>query len=71
MNYGSEGKRGVFHQLLTLEAEGREGRLHREILTVGGVFILRLPLGGWVLRREWTSYLLPASQALDFRRQSP
>jgi hypothetical protein len=26
-----EGKRGIFHQLLPLEAEGREGRFHREI----------------------------------------
>ncbi len=26
-----EGERGIFHQLLALEAEGREGQLHREV----------------------------------------
>ncbi len=31
LTLGLEGERGIFHQLLPPEAEGREGRLHREI----------------------------------------
>ena len=36
LNFGPEGKKGIFQQLLPLEAEGREGQLHRGIETEYG-----------------------------------
>ncbi|MFB3061215.1 MAG: hypothetical protein ACE10C_07570, partial [Candidatus Binatia bacterium] len=34
LNSAPEGKKGIFQQLLPLEAEGREGQLHRVVFTL-------------------------------------
>ncbi len=59
-------ERGIFQQLLTLEAEEREGQLHRESVEKGEVFLEQVVREGFFGFRKLAGLLLSSTSFLLF-----